>query len=315
MSSIEVFNGQDANKLEELISQNFEIFNLSTIDVFRTVNQIQPELFSNELKYFLTIRRKELEKPYSETTLHRVQNLLSVLTNRHSSWVNFSKICPNGLNAESTGSYDEVKEYLREWNRRHPISNLDERTLTALNSSESLQTQAKGVHFGVQKGQESMILTRGKRLDSLDKKLRSKFERAGDCCTKEEIRRFIYSLAEDPSFFHYLAYHPKSFSSELLSLLADDVVGFKYVMPGKKLNELAKNFERMKRARSDGLVVIPSLCDDHRERLKQNRPGGLYFGVFDHSLGYLQEIQIVPRRSEVYNLCGEAAHFRYKKAS
>ncbi|MBR9676182.1 hypothetical protein GOV05_04180 [Candidatus Woesearchaeota archaeon] len=217
--------------------------------------------------------------------------------------------------------FKDLRAILREsyeTHKRKIEEPLDKITLTHLFDREEKLPPNTHVEFGHQKNCFIYGL-RIKQKENYLNKLRIKW----GALSKKDKSRFPEFIAEvaSVSYNYWEPEHHSEFYNEfgrkLNETLLGDVVGFRIVDIGPKNAE--KNINKLKnnllgKGRSiPGFYILPETFDDHTERLKDKRPGGIHVTLVDRGhTNFPIEVQYWSLTSQIYDLFGPHARALYE---
>jgi hypothetical protein len=278
-------------------------------------------------KSFITSDNLELLKTkefinqeiYSHLILPKIQSIVTKLT--HSS-IRVSKNKHTLLSKLEISPFESIREKINsEYSGQF---NLDETTKNALSSKEILK-ENDYIRFAFLN--DLMVSTRMKKLKNSQQKYKTIFKE--NQLTQPGLLDFLSIIANDPiefwqnfEIYEELYSKPDTKIGNYTDMMLGDDFGLKIVDLNQTRSDenLEKLVETFSSTKIPGFKIVPSRFDDHRERLKSYRPGGLHYTIIDIGLtNFPIEVQVQSLKSYIYDKFGPNSHelysFRGKKSS
>lgn len=256
---------------------------------------------------------------YSRLILPKIQSIVTSLT--HSS-IKRPKNKQKLLSKLEISPFETIRTKINsEYSGKF---NLDEITKTALSSKESLK-ENDYIKFAFLN--DLMLSTRIKKIENSQQKYKIIFEE--NQLSHNGLLDFLSVIANDPiEFWQNFKVYKEMYSKpdtnieDYTEIMLGDDFGLRIVDLNQKrsdesLENLVGNFSNIQ---IPGFKIVSDRFDDHRERVKSHRPGGLHYTIIDAVYtNFPIEVQVQSLKSFIYDKFGPNAHeiynYRGKKSS
>ncbi len=254
-------------------------------------------------------REKIIDEVYKKQISPKICSIVSSLTDGRGS---FPDKCR--MNAFKVRPFEDVRKILKD-NFKWQFD-LDSDTGRELFSTDSMNITNNYVRIYHDKGNNYLYFMRQKQ----NSNSRSKYDLQYDKLKTDNQDIFPYFLeriSKDEFYFwdeeHYKKYK-EVYGEDIVRMMLGDYMGVKIVdlnqdRAKKRLEDLSKIGVEIK---IPGFKVVPDRFDNHIDRLKENRPGGIHYTLVDKGLSNFPiEIQFLDFESMVRDMFGPNKHYLY----
>lgn len=301
---------KDSKRLNDAIHDLGYIYNPSLTYLLSL--DILPFHIDDESKKILKHNLDTTYINYDRMIFPRLENILEVLVS--------DNINVKTLRVEP---FDRIRTRLRDA-YFHPInesldletdtSNLT--TLDGLTSKAPMANENRYVQFSYDKGHKYIIALRRKDPEKLQQKLKSKVKEINLEGSGDYLSKFILEVCESPNAYwepETNLDYSRRYCESINNILVGDIVGAKiidlnYSRAQKRMEELASHGPNLF---INGFKNIPQRFNDHRERVKDYKPGGVHYTFTDVALNFPLEVQYLDLLSQIYDMFGPNAHPLY----